>query len=373
MSDNIHIVCLDRPSPPDYGGAIDMHYKIRALHKMGKKIILHYFKYKVDAQPELLQSYCSQIHTYSRTGGLKALSLKIPYIIKSRINHHLIDRLNQDSYPIILEGIHCAGIIPFLSHKRAIVLRMHNNEASYYRTLCLQKVNIVKKIYYYLESILLENYQKNLPKDIPLACISTSDAEAFTHQYHFKKVVFIPCFIPWQNTLIKDKKGNYCLYHGNMSIAENESAARWLIKNIFSQMKIPLIIAGSGITKGLSKSAAKFSNIQLVPDPCFEELEALIQNAQIHVLPSWNNTGVKLKLLHALLRGRFCITNFRSLLGSAIGIQIPIAIKDSASDYRNYIEEKFFEEFSLSQIGLRETLLSIYNNEAGAKKLIELL
>ena len=42
----LHIICLDAPSPPNYGGAIDMYYKIRALALAGTRIILHYFAYR---------------------------------------------------------------------------------------------------------------------------------------------------------------------------------------------------------------------------------------------------------------------------------------------------------------------------------------
>ena len=33
------------PYPPNYGGVIDVFYKIKSLHAIGIKIILHCFKY----------------------------------------------------------------------------------------------------------------------------------------------------------------------------------------------------------------------------------------------------------------------------------------------------------------------------------------
>ena len=41
----LHIVSFDVPFPPNYGGAVDVFYKIRALHKLGVKIHLHCFEY----------------------------------------------------------------------------------------------------------------------------------------------------------------------------------------------------------------------------------------------------------------------------------------------------------------------------------------
>ncbi len=34
----------------------------------------------------------------------------------------------------------------------------------------------------------------------------------------------------------KPGKGNYILYHGNLSVSENYNAALWLIENVFSKI-----------------------------------------------------------------------------------------------------------------------------------------
>ena len=113
MSNYLHIVCLDAPSPPNYGGAIDMYYKITALAALGKKIILHYFDYKENRNAASLKDCCVEVHAYPRKGFINSFSL--PYIISSRINRSLINRLNRDRFPVLLEGLHCSGIIPYLN------------------------------------------------------------------------------------------------------------------------------------------------------------------------------------------------------------------------------------------------------------------
>ena len=45
MNKHLHIVSFDVPYPPDYGGAIDVYYKLKALHEEGIKIYLHCFEY----------------------------------------------------------------------------------------------------------------------------------------------------------------------------------------------------------------------------------------------------------------------------------------------------------------------------------------
>ena len=51
------------------------------------------------------------------------------------------------------------------------------------------------------------------------------------------------------------------------------------------------------------------SNTRLVANPTEQELNELIKEAQINILPSFNVTGIKIKLMNALYNGRHCITN----------------------------------------------------------------
>ena len=46
MDKHLHIIALNIPFPPNYGGVIDIYYKIKALHQLGVKIILHCFAYE---------------------------------------------------------------------------------------------------------------------------------------------------------------------------------------------------------------------------------------------------------------------------------------------------------------------------------------
>jgi glycosyltransferase involved in cell wall biosynthesis len=366
LSDYLHIVCLDAPSPPDYGGAIDMYYKVQTLAGLGKKIILHYFNYNEHRNVEGLENYCSEIHAYSRRNYLRSISFASPYIVKSRINTSLARRLNQDKYPILLEGLHCTGIIPYLEDASRVVVRMHNEEAAYYKSLATSETNIFRKTYYSIEAGLINHFQNSLDHDLNIAALSNSDMEMFRKQ-GFHNSRFIPCFIPWEEIRTLPGKGEYCLYHGNMGIIENEKAALWLINDVFSQLNIPLVIAGKGITKKLEGIARKKRNVRLIFEPPANELDALIKDAHINVLPSYNATGVKLKLLHALFYGRFCITNQQGSKGSGLATLVQQA--ETAEDFRNTIAQLFEMPFTEEQVKERQSIKELYNNQNNALKL----
>ncbi|MGE5521860.1 MAG: glycosyltransferase [Candidatus Dadabacteria bacterium] len=369
MSEFIHIVSLDAPSPPDYGGAIDIFYKIKALSEAGKKIILHYFWYKKHRGTKGLEPYCTQIYAYKRKYFLNSLSFTLPHVVKTRINKLLVNRLNHDDYPILLEGVHCAGILPYINNRNRVILRIHNDEATYYGRLANSESRFVKKIYFSIESYLLQKFQQNLPKDLHLACLSETDIEAFCKQYEFRNISFIPCFLPWQTVNIKTGSGDFCLYHGNLSISENDLAARWLISEVFSKITTPLIIAGKGASGNLIRLSNRYQNIQLLNNPTVHEIDKLIQEAHINIIPSMNRTGVKLKLLHSLLQGRYCVTNIAGVEGSHISKGVHIA--NEPAEYKQIIQQLMMKPFDNGLIKEREDTLKLYDNHKNAMLLIE--
>ena len=366
MSEYIHIVCLEAPSPPDYGGAIDMYYKIIALAKTGKKIILHYFSYRNNRGIHGLEAFCSEVHAYERK-GIRSLSLKKPFIVSSRINKALVTRLNQDDYPVILEGLHCSGLAFYLEDQSRAIVRMHNEESEYYKRLAASEENLKRKAYFKMESKLVKKYYKSLSRlNLKYACLSLYDMEVMKNEFHLKDLHFIPCFIPWKENISLEGKGDYCLYHGNMKVSENESAALWLI-DVFSKLNIVLVIAGAGISKHLRNTARKSRNVKLISDPAMEELNALVRDAHIHVLPSMNATGVKLKLLHAVFEGRFCLTNTNGVRGSAIENLVHIA--DTPAEFRKMIKELYEKPFTEEDKKNRLQLLAVYDNIKNAEKI----
>ncbi|MDQ3278626.1 MAG: glycosyltransferase [Bacteroidota bacterium] len=369
MSDHIHIVCLDAPSPPDYGGAIDMYYKIKALGEIGKKIVLHYYNYNPVRHTRGLENYCTEIIAYRRKRFATSLPLSTPFIVKSRENKALVDRLNKDRHPILLEGLHCAGLVPLIQNRKRIILRMHNEEASYYRHLANTETSFLKMLYFRQESRLLANFQKQMDKHIPLACLSESDMEQCRKEYGFKRLFFLPCFLPWQSVNSQPGRGEYCLYHGNLSVSENEEAAIWLIENVFSEVPAPFVIAGKSISTKVAAKAKKHANIKLVNNPPIDEIDALVRDAHIHVLPSMNRTGVKLKLLNALLNGRFCITNQSGVMGSRI--EEGVIVAETKGEWKTAIEMIMQKEFTQEDQAERGATLALYNNQVNAQKLSE--
>ena len=99
------------------------------------------------------------------------------------------------------------------------------------------------------------------------------------------------------------------MYHGNLSVAENNEAALYLTNNVFSKLAFKCIIAGNNPSKELQQAVLSFKNIEIIDKTNSEHISELISNAQVNVLHTFQATGIKLKLLNALFLGRYCLGN----------------------------------------------------------------
>jgi hypothetical protein len=166
-----------------------MFYKIKALAATGINITLHYFNYKKDRNAAALEPYCDKVISYKRNAFLNTQTFSKPHIVATRINPQLIDTLNKDDKPVLLEGVHCTGILPYLKNAhRKIIIRLHNDEAAYYSSLAAFESNIYKKLYYLRESQLLRKYQKTLPDTATYLALSQSDVDQFKNTYKLENV-----------------------------------------------------------------------------------------------------------------------------------------------------------------------------------------
>ena len=369
MSNHLHIISLDVPFPADYGGVVDLFYKLKYLSEQGIKIHLHCFTNKREPQQEL-NKYCVEVNYYPRKTKRSGFSFQLPFIVSSRTSDDLSARLQQDNYPVLMEGIHCT----YLLHagklqNRKVCVRLHNVEFEYYRQLAKHETNLFKKIYYLNESRLLKKYERSIAKKATIITVSEADALLYKNLFGATDVHYLPVFIPWTIANGKEGRGCFCLYHGNLSINENEKAALWLQREVFAGLDIPLVIAGKNPSNKLSVLAETQKQTCIVGNPSEKEMQDLLSKAQINILPSFNNTGVKLKLLNALFNGRHCLVNKAAVDGS--GLQNSCHIAANAKEFQHAVTQLYKEPFNIDEIENRQGLLQRqFNNEVNAKQLI---
>lgn len=367
---HLHIVSFTIPSPPNYGGVIDVYYKIKALHELGVKIHLHCFEY--DRKPAAeLNELCESVAYYKRKTGFRFTLSRIPYIVLSRRSEELIHNLLKDNFPILFEGLHtCYYLNDSRLKDRKKVYRESNIEHHYYFSLYKAEKNWVRKAYFLLASIKLKHYERILKHADLMLAVSRKDEEYLREQFKGVPVRYLPSFHSNSEVTCITGKGNYCLYHGNLSVAENSVAAAFLIREVFPELGIDLKIAGHNPPRYLKKLAQNSKNIQIIESPSDDELSQLILNAHINILVTFQATGLKLKLLNTLFSGRFILVNNAMLNGT--GLNELCIIADSPEELRKELIRLKGERFDEHEISRRRRVLSInYSNHENAGRLVE--
>jgi hypothetical protein len=304
MTPSLHIVTLDVPFPADYGGAIDMYTRILALKQAGYTIHLHCFEYGRGRMPQVEENkLADRVYYYKRKTGVFSQLSSTPYIMKSRENQELMQRLLEDKWPVILEGQHTSGIAQKLQKAgKNVLVRMHNIEWHYYSNLAQSTNHTLHRLYYNLEARKLKRDEQQL-RGIPMACITESDA-VFYQKNGFQAHWIPPVITP---AVQKSELQNYYLFHGNLSVAENEEAVRSIIaENSRKAFSAPVIIAGKSPSVPFQKEITA-AGFQLVANPDTATMDELISRAQVHLMITRKVAGIKLKLLQSLSTGGVCI------------------------------------------------------------------
>lgn len=367
---SLHIVSFDVPFPPNYGGVIDVFYKIKALKEIGVEVHLHCFRYGREASSKL-DEICASVNYYERQMNNRLLFSAEPFIIASRRSEELLANLAKDNAPVLFEGLHCCAYLPSptLSNKKKLV-RTHNIEHDYYHSLGDVEKKWMKRMYFRREAKKLERFEKNLALADSILAISPSDATSLSLRY--KNVKHVMAFHPYEQVTAKPGKGNFALYHGNLEVGENNQAALFLVKEVFNNTTLPFVIAGNNPSAELKKEVAMRKNISLLENIPTNEIDDLIATAHVNILPTFQSTGIKLKLLAALFLGRFCLVNSPMIANT--GLESLCVVGETAPAMLSQLKRLFAEEFKVEEIEKRKLVLTEkFSNRKNAEKIVGLI
>jgi hypothetical protein len=325
---HLHVVCLDVPFPADYGGAIDMFYRIQALHSLGLNLTIHAFEYGRGRQVEF-EKY-GVVNYYKRTKSMLHLFSKRPFIVQSRMSKELLKALSGDSDPILFEGLHTCGLLEFHAiEERLTFVRMHNIEHEYYRGLTMGS-SFLKRWFFRLEARKLQTYESILSKAKHVFVIKESDG-VHVKQYQ-ENTHFLPASFPPIDGRYAEVH-RYALIHGNLSVSENQQAVYWILNTLHKVMDptFPIVVAGKKPSKRLVAFCEKMK-VQVISNPSEKQLNTLIQEAHIHLLHTTIPSGIKLKLLACIHSAGHVLVNSKLVQGS--GLTQFCTVADEPKEFR---------------------------------------
>ena len=317
-----------------------------------------------------LKKYCKEIYYYPRNRFLKSVISKKPFIVESRSSNKLIENLNIDNAPILFEGLHTTyPLLNTVFRNRTIAIRTHNVEHVYYMGLSKSENRIDKKLFFALEARKLKAYERIVDKSNYIFTISPFEHDYFKNSFG-KKAVYLPVF--HQSSAVKElsKKGKFALFHGDLRVADNVKAAGYLI-NIFKSLSYPLIIASSFRNTGILKQINNCPTITFNEISDNRELLELLANAHINVLPTFQKTGIKLKLINALFKGRHILVSPQMVEGT--GLEPLCEIAYDRKEFERKVLELTTRDYTTEHINSRKKLLKDFNVSENAKKIIKLL
>ncbi|NBX64231.1 MAG: glycosyltransferase family 1 protein [Bacteroidetes bacterium] len=331
---------------------------------------MHVFLYKGKMPAPALEALTEKTHYYYRRRFVNPFWGSKPYVVTTRNSEKLMRNLLLDDYPILFEGLHTTAYLgrPELKD-RTMVVRAHNVEHNYYRALGEAERRWIKQKFFFLEAKRLQNYEPILKQAHAIAAISPMETAYFQKTYG--NTHYIPAFHSNSKVMSLPGKGDYVLYHGNLSIPENDRAAIYLVNEVFPLLSQPCIVAGSNPSQMLQNAAAKYPHIQIKANLTAEEIFDLVRNAHVNTLVTFQSTGIKLKLLNALYRGRHLVAN--TPMVEETQLESLCQVSDDPKIMAHVIKQCFLETFDESNIQDRENKLAhTFNNAENAKKLMAL-
>jgi len=369
-SNIVHLVSFNVPYPPDYGGVMDVFYKISALKQLGAGVILHCFSYG-RSRSRTLERECLQVHYYKRDLNLFHFFRRVPFIALSRRNGSLLNNLLSDRNPVIFEGLHTTHLLdhPALANRIKMV-RTHNIEHIYYRNLAANEKNPFRKLFFIAEARKLERYEPKLRKATILLAISPGDTDYFRTKYG--NALFVGPFHPAEGCRSSYGKGDYVLVHGDFSTAENNAAARFILDEVAVKWRHKTVFAGKRPSDELMHAASALKHVKVIPNPSVNQMSELITNAQVCLLNASQPSGMKLKLINSLCSGRHVITSAPVVAGTRLESLCNIA--SDPGDWISMTEELMQADFTPEMRAKRDHVLrEVADNILNARKIIEFL
>lgn len=349
---------------------IDVYYKVKALAELGVRVHLHCFQYG-RPKAQALERLCHKVYYYPRKLGKLQLFSSLPYVVVSRRSDALLDRLLQDEHPILFEGLHCCYYLgdPRL-HGRTRLVRAHNVEHDYYAALAKAASSSFRRSYFINEARKLQRFEPVLSEADRILAISPKDEAYFGS--HFHNVVHIPAFHAVDTVRVPEGLGRFAFYHGALGVAENDQAALFLVRKVFNGLDAQLVIAGSDASAELKREVAKSPNVELRENIGTEEIHRLVREAQVNVLPTFQATGIKLKLLLCLFTGRHVVCNTPMVEGT--GLESLCHVHDDPRAMRVSILDCMSKPANGAALEQRMKVLGErFSNQRNAERIVELL
>lgn len=364
----LHIVSLDNPFPPNYGGIIDIFYQVKALHKIGFTIYLHCFTREIPEKYDELKAISSAVYFYPIKEKPFYFFSKLPFSVISRNDKSLAENLAAIEAPIIFQSLKTTCLIQDVRlAKQKKILRLQNIEEDYFEGLFKSEKSLLKKLLYWMESRKYRNYKEVFSFVDEVVTLSKFENEVAENSG--VKASYVPVFHGNEAVVSLEGFGEYVIYHGDLNTADNRKALEFLV-DVFKKLPDKKLVVASGSNQEFVENMiANAKNIQFVKLLHFEHLKELLQQSHISISWSFQKSGTKLKSINSLFNTRFCIIN-ENIIDDDIVSDLCVLVKTEEELIRQieYLSQQPFLDYAK-----RKDVLEGYMSDVNNARKIEAL
>jgi polysaccharide biosynthesis protein PslH len=360
-------LCKKFPFPLKDGEVIAVNTLAKSLKELGAKVTLltmntSKHRVNIDELPDSFTGVYENIHhvdVYNHItilGAFKNFFQKESYHVTRFISRSfeakLIEILENQNFDVIqLETVFLTPYIPIirkLAPKAVIALRAHNVEHEIWKRVA-EVTKIAPKRWYinYLNHKLRRFELENITKCDVLLPITDRDLRIFKLLGYRGKAVVTPVGL---NS--KDYRANWQIFNRPSSIGfigaldwmPNQEGLRWFLENVWNEYthsdtegwdKLQFHIAGRNAPTWLKNLKAK--NVTFhgeVPDA-----QAFMNTHGIAVVPLFSGSGIRVKILEAMMLGRVVLTTSMGLEGINAHDGEEVLIANTAYEFAEKIDQ----------------------------------
>lgn len=365
----INIISFDNPYPPNYGGVIDVFYKIKALHAIGYSIHLHCFVKEIPSEYEELKSLTSSAYFYKTTNNPLHFLSAMPFSVISRSDRKLVENLCKVEAPILFEGLKTTcSVYDHRLKNYAKILRLQNIEEDYFNGISKSEESLWKKIVFKIEARKYQKYKDVFSKFASVITLSKFENDSVMK--YCEKSVYIPVFHGNEKVAPLEGFGEYAIYHGDLNTADNRKCAAFLI-DVFKELPEFKLVIASGSNEDLVKNLiGEAKNIQFEKLLDFSHLTKLLRDSHISISWSFQKSGTKLKAINSLFNSRHCVIN-ENIIDDEVVSALCVSVQNK-EELTAQVRRLFLESYSDYQrrSEILENYMSDIKNALKIEKLI---
>ena len=350
---SVLVVAMDFPYPPGHGSAVDMWTRILVLKEMGYRVDL---LASVNEMPEealmrTVRETVGSLWVVVRRRGLKSILSVVPFQVRSRIGLQNV-QLGQHYDAVVLESEYVAAFLKNPAARQTkLILRVHNEQVSYFREFAEGSGNWLKKLYYYSESLKFRFFSPKVKRTCDLLWF-ISDNERQKHVRRNPQDDLKSHFVPPHvkpTTMHPCSTGNRtALFIGTLTISHNSDAVAWYVENVHPLLsdlegysfQVAGRTAGQPIPK-LKRLVQQYKNVFLEEDPAV--LDGLYENAAVFVNPVICGAGVKIKVIQALQAGMPIVSTSMGVEGTGFKDSVHLLVADTAHEFATCVRRLIAE------------------------------